>query len=275
VKTRVIVAVSLLPFFLLILLALPVWVTAILVAAMSALAVYELLYTAGLVKHLRIIIYSAVAAAAISFWSCFGCSRVWGLAIVFLYFAALFAELLAANTNLSFSRICIAAFSALVVPFMLSSMVRILNMEYGRFYILVALILAFTSDTGAYFVGRKFGRHKLAPVISPKKTVEGLVGGVISCTLFMVLYCLVLQLCFRFTMDYVSAIIYGVFGSLASVMGDLVFSVIKRQSNIKDYGKLLPGHGGILDRFDSMIVVAPMTELLLMLLPIITKGRLS
>lgn len=271
-KTRVIVAAALLPVFLLILLAFPVWVTAIVVAAMAVVAVYEMLHTAGLVKHLRIMIYSAVTAAAIVFWSCFGCPAIWGTAIVFLYFAALFAEFLVANTNLSFSRICIAAFSALAIPYMLSAMVRILNLEYGRFYILVALILAFTSDTGAYFVGRKFGRHKLAPVISPKKTVEGLVGGVVSCVAFMMLYCLVLQLCFKFEMDYVSAAIYGVFGSLASVMGDLVFSVIKRQSGIKDYGKLLPGHGGVLDRFDSMIVAAPLAELLLMLLPLIVKG---
>lgn len=271
-KTRVIVAVALLPLFLIILLACPVWVTAILVAAMSVIAVYDLLYTAGLVKHLRIIVYSSVAAVAVVFWSCFKCPPIWGAAIVFLYFTAVFIEFLAANTNMAFHRVCMAAFSALVVPYMLSAMVRILNFEYGRFYILVALILAFTSDTGAYFVGRKFGRHKLAPVISPKKTVEGLAGGVLSCVAFMMLYCLVLQLCFKFTMDYVSAAIYGVFGSLGSVMGDLVFSAIKRQNGIKDYGKLLPGHGGILDRFDSMVVAAPLTELLLMLLPLIVKG---
>lgn len=273
-KTRVIAAVSLLPIFLLILLACPVWATAILVAAMSVLAVYELLHTAGLMKHLRIMIYSAVTAAAISFWSCFGCSTVWGAAIVFLYFAALFAEFLKANTNMPLYRLCMAAFSALAVPYMLSAMVRILNMDHGRFYILVALILAFTSDTGAYFVGCRFGRHKLAPTISPKKTVEGFAGGILSCVVFMLLYCLVLQLCFRFTMDYVSAIIYGVLGSLGAVMGDLVFSVIKRQSGIKDYGNLMPGHGGILDRFDSMVVVAPLTELLLMVLPLIVKGNL-
>ena len=128
-KTRVIVALSLLPLLLIIVLACPVWVTAILVAAMSALAVCELLYTAGLVKNLRIVIYSAVAAAGICFWSCFGCSRIWGASIVFLYFAALFCELLAANTNLAFNRICMAAFSALAVPYMLSSLVRILNMD--------------------------------------------------------------------------------------------------------------------------------------------------
>lgn len=273
-KTRVLAAAALLPVFLLILLACPVWVTAIVVAAMAVVAVYELLYKTGLVKHLRIIIYSAIAAAAVVFWSCFKCPPVWGAAIVFLYFAALFMELLAANTNMSFQRICVAAFSALVVPYMLSAMVRILNLEYGKFYILVALILAFTSDTGAYFVGRKFGKHKLAPIISPKKTVEGLAGGVISCVAFMMLYCLILQWCFHFTMDYVSAVIYGVFGSLGSVMGDLVFSVVKRQSGIKDYGNLMPGHGGVLDRFDSMIVVAPMSELLLMVLPLIVKGSI-
>lgn len=271
-KTRVIVAMCLLPVLLVIVLACPVWATAILLAAMSALAVFELLHTAGLVKNLRIIIYSAVAAACISFWSCFGCSRIWGMSIVFLYFAALFCEFLAANTNLAFSRICMAAFSALVVPYALSALVRILNMDYGRFYILVALILAFVSDSGAYFAGRMFGKHKLAPVISPKKTVEGLIGGILSSVAFMLLYCLVLQFFFQFTMDYVSAVIYGVFGSLGSVLGDLVFSVIKRQSGIKDYGKIMPGHGGILDRFDSMVVVAPMTELLLMLLPLIVKG---
>ena len=272
-KTRVLVALSLLPIFLIIILLCPVWATAILVAAMSALAVYELLYTAGLLRHLRIIAYSAAAAVGIAFWSCFGCSHVWGLTIVVLYFAALFCELLAANTNLPFHKLTVAAFSALVVPFMLSALIRILNTEFGRYNVLIALILAFSSDSGAYFVGRKFGKHKLAPVISPKKTVEGFVGGIASSVLLMLLYTLVLQLCFRFTVDYVSAVIYGILGSLGSVAGDLVFSVIKRQSGIKDYGKLMPGHGGILDRFDSMVVVAPLTELLLMVLPIIVKGR--
>ncbi len=272
-KTRVIAALSLLPVFLLILLACPVWATAILVAAMSAVAVHELLITAGLLKNIRITAYSAAAAAAISLWSGFGCPRVWGAAIVFLYFIALFAELLAAQTNLPLHKLCVAAFAALAVPYMLSAMVRILYMEQGRFYIIVALILAFTSDTGAYFAGRKFGKHKLAPVISPHKTVEGFVGGIVSCVVFMLLYCLVLQLAFRFTMDYISALIYGVLGSLGSVMGDLVFSTIKRQSGIKDYGKLMPGHGGVLDRFDSMVVAAPLTELLRMVLPLIVKGN--
>ena len=140
----------------------------------------------------------------------------------------------------------------------------------GRYLIMVAFILAFTSDSGAYFVGRAFGKHKLAPVISPKKTVEGLIGGVLSAVLFMVVYAIILQFGFHFRVNYGWAIVYGILGSLASVLGDLTFSVIKRQTGIKDYGKLLPGHGGILDRFDSMVVVGPLTEAMILLMPLIS-----
>ena len=128
-KTRVLAAACLLPLFLIVLLLCPVWATAIVVAAMAAVAVYELLFTAGLFRHFRIMIYSAATAAAICLWSCFGCSRVWGIAIVVLYFAALFCELLVAKTNLPFHKLTIAAFAALAVPFFLSALVRILTTE--------------------------------------------------------------------------------------------------------------------------------------------------
>jgi phosphatidate cytidylyltransferase len=142
-------------------------------------------------------------------------------------------------------------------------------MEYGRINLGIALILAMTADTGAYFFGRAFGKHKLAPVISPKKTVEGAIGGVLSTVLLMELYCLLFDKAFGYNMNYVNAAIYGVLGSSLSIVGDLTFSVIKRQVGIKDYGKILPGHGGILDRFDSMTVVAPLTELLVLLIPVV------
>ena len=144
-------------------------------------------------------------------------------------------------------------------------------MEQGRFYILIPFVLAFLSDTGAYFTGLSFGKHKLAPVISPKKTVEGVIGGVAGAVLGMLLYCAVLQLFFKFQVNYFYAVIYGILGSAAGVFGDLCFSVIKRQTGIKDYGKLFPGHGGILDRFDSMMVVAPLVEVLILLLPVVVK----
>ena len=133
--------------------------------------------------------------------------------------------------------------------------------------------MAFLSDTGAYFAGRAFGQHKLAPVISPNKTIEGAVGGVLGATVGMVIYALVLDLFFRdIQVSYVYAIIYGILGSLAAVFGDLCFSAVKRQAGIKDYSNLIPGHGGILDRFDSVILAAPLMEALLVLMPFACKG---
>ena len=126
-------------------------------------------------------------------------------------------------------------------------------------------------DSGAYFAGRAFGKRKLCPVISPHKTVEGAVGGVISTVICMVLYGLVLQLAFDYKINYLLCIVYGVLGAVASILGDLTFSVIKRQTGIKDYGNLLPGHGGILDRFDSTSIVAPLVELLVFLIPFAAK----
>ena len=99
--------------------------------------------------------------------------------------------------------------------------------------------------------------HKLAPNISPKKSVEGVFGGVVGAIIGMILYCLILHKAFSFTPNYWFAVIYGILGSVAAVFGDLCFSVIKRQTGVKDYGNLFPGHGGVLDRFDSVMLTAP------------------
>jgi len=128
------------------------------------------------------------------------------------------------------------------------------------------------ADSGAYFVGRSLGKHKLAPVVSPKKTVEGAIGGMIVNILGMMLYTFILSECFGFTqVNYFYAAIYGVLGAAASIIGDLTLSVVKRQVGIKDYGNLFPGHGGILDRFDSTMMVAPLAEILILLIPFAVK----
>ena len=161
-----------------------------------------------------------------------------------------------------------ALFSGFVYPFLIGALVRLRAMDGGKFYILVAFLLSMIADSGAYFVGRAFGRHKLAPVVSPKKTVEGAIGGVISNVIAMILYTLLLNQCFGFTqVNYFYAAIYGVLGAIGSIIGDLTLSVVKRQVGIKDYGNLIPGHGGILDRFDSTMIVAPLAEILLLLIP--------
>ena len=97
------------------------------------------------------------------------------------------------------------------------------------------------------------------------------IGGVLAAVIGMLLFSLILDLAFGFTVRYGYALIYGVVGSAVSVFGDLCFSVIKRQNGIKDYGNLIPGHGGVLDRFDSMVIVAPVTEAMLILIPLAVK----
>lgn len=270
-KMRLIAAAALLPLLLIILLVLPQFFTAILVGAMCAISAYELLWGTGLVKEIRLLIYTVVMAFLVCMWSFFDMDYPAALLGVLLFSAVLFMEMLVSHGTLEFKKIAVCLAGGLLIPFLLSALVRIRVTNYGPFHILIPFLLAFTADSGAYFAGRYLGKHKLAPMISPNKTVEGVVGGVAAAILGMLLYCLILDLAFGFTPSYLNAVAYGIVGALASVFGDLSFSAIKRQTKIKDYGNLIPGHGGVLDRFDSMTIVAPLTEVFLILLPVAVR----
>ncbi len=273
-KTRVLSAVALLPILLVIVLVLPAWATATLFAAAGAVAAYELLYRTGLVKNRRLVIYAMVMAVLVAFWSLRQDVNLAATGLL-AYLCLLLGEMLLAHAKLRFEKICLCMAAGVLLPYLLCALVRIRAMyagmdpaqnTLGKYYILIAFIIAFSADSGAYFVGRALGKHKLAPVISPNKTVEGALGGVASAVVLMLLYGLILDKSFGFDVIYWYGIIYGVLGALISMLGDLSFSVIKRQVNIKDYGNLIPGHGGVLDRFDSMMLVAPLVELLLRML---------
>lgn len=271
-KTRVLVAVILLPLLLIVVLALPKVFTPILFGLMSAIAAYELLHNTGYVKHPRLIAYAAIMAFLVAIWSYAGRPYAWGLLGLIVYFCLLFMEMMASHVKLRFELVGICFCAGILIPFLFCSLVRIHAVDgTGRYFILIPFIVAFLSDTGAYFVGSRFGKHKLAPVISPKKSIEGVFGGFISATLALVIYGILLKFAFGFTVNFFYVVIYGVVGSLGCTFGDLCFSVIKRQTGIKDYGKLMPGHGGILDRFDSMMVVGPLIEILLLLTPMAVK----
>lgn len=270
-KTRIITAALLLPAFLLIVLLLPSVFTAILFGLMTAVAAYELLWGTNFLKHPRLIAYAAVMAFLVSVWSGFGAGYVWALLGVLVLILVLFAEIMISDLKLPFDKVILCAAAGLLIPFLLTALVRIRSASYGRFFIMIPIIVAFISDSGAYFAGFYLGKHKLAPNISPKKTIEGAIGGIVAAVIGLVIYGLVLQLAFGFQVNYIAAIVYGVVGSIAGVFGDLCFSAIKRQTGIKDYGNLMPGHGGILDRFDSMVIIAPLMEVLLILLPMAVK----
>lgn len=270
-KTRIIAASILTPLLLIVVLALPKIFTAILFGLMAALAAYELLVGTGYVKHPRLVGYSMVMAFLVSIWSYFEYSTVtyaWGLLGVLLFTSLLFAEMMISHIKLRFQKVALCLAAGLLIPFLLTSLVRIHSVGgTGKYFIMLPFIMAFLSDTGAYFAGRYFGKHSLAPVISPKKTVEGVVGGVLGAVVGMLIYGLILQFAFDFKVNFFFAMVYGLIGAVGGVFGDLCFSVIKRQTGIKDYGNLIPGHGGILDRFDSMMIVGPLAEILLILIP--------
>ena len=153
-KTRVLAAAALLPLLLIIVLALPSVFTAILFGAAAAVAAYELLYRTGLVKNIRLVAYSALAAVGVSFWGWMGCPQVWAVAGIFLFTALMFGELLMAHTQLRFEKVALCYAAGLLVPYLLTSLVRIQAMDGGKFYILTAFVIAFMADSGAYFVGR-------------------------------------------------------------------------------------------------------------------------
>ena len=185
---------------------------------------------------------------------------------VLVFTAVLFAEIMMDHVKVRFEMVCMCYVAGFLIPYMLSAVIRILSMGLGRYLVLIPFVTAFLSDAGAYFIGKKFGKHKLSPVVSPNKTLEGSLGGIVAAMLGMLIYAIILHF-LDFRVNYLIALLYGLLGSIVGSFGDLCFSVIKRQTGLKDYGNLIPGHGGVLDRFDSMVLVAPLMESLLILLP--------
>ena len=149
------------------------------------------------------------------------------------------------------NQVMAAFFGVVYVAVMLSFILMTRNLPDGKFIVWLIFLCSWGCDTCAYCVGMLIGKHKMAPVLSPQKSVEGGVGGVVGAALLGVIYAAATQ---GPMVEY--AVICGI-GALISMVGDLAASAIKRNQGIKDYGKLIPGHGGILDRFDSVIFTAP------------------
>ncbi|MDD5953315.1 MAG: phosphatidate cytidylyltransferase [Oscillospiraceae bacterium] len=156
----------------------------------------------------------------------------------------------------------------------MGTLVGIRNNAYGHgaFYIFIVIMASWVADAGAYFAGSFFGKHKLCPKLSPKKTVEGVFGGFFLNILAMLVYGTCYNWIFfggSLSISYLSLVLIGLICTVISIIGDLTFSMIKRYFQIKDYGHIIPGHGGFLDRFDSVIFVAPFLYFFLQVLPII------
>ncbi len=151
-----------------------------------------------------------------------------------------------------------STFGLMYLPFLLSTFVQVRDVEEtGLTWLFLTLVLTWSADSGAYFAGRAFGKHKLFERVSPKKTIEGVVGGVVLSTIVAYFFCVT----WLPMVPVVSSLLFGVALAILSVVGDLVESMMKRAFGVKDSGNIMPGHGGVIDRLDSLLFTFPATWL--------------
>lgn len=242
------------------------------VAAICGIATHEL-NNAVKLQNKPIMILSIIASCATPFCYEAGVrgvlpNNLQSEYLVALYIVVLCILMLANYEKTQFTQVATAVISSLGIPFAITRLLYLRDIDvyfpkenydenHGLFLILFAMFCAWMTDVFAYFVGSFLGKHKLCPNISPKKTVEGAVGGVIGCVVAtVILYAVFTNLIFETqTNNYLGIVLMTIFLSIISMCGDLTASVIKRNFDIKDFGKLIPGHGGIIDRFDSLIFV--------------------
>jgi phosphatidate cytidylyltransferase len=259
------------------------------VAALSATACFELNKCIGL-KNKPINYLSIVMAALIPVYYEYASEinellniKVSTVGILVFYIVILMALMIAKYEQTKFEEVASVIVTSIFVPYVFATLFSLRDMwitypqffdkSYGRFFILFALLAAWLTDTFAYFTGSLLGKHKMCPNISPKKTVEGavggVVGGVISCVILFAVYD---NFFFeKHSMNYVEVVIIALLLALISMVGDLSASVIKRNFGVKDFGNVVPGHGGVMDRFDSgLFVIAALNAIIM-----IYRGILS
>ena len=222
-----------------------------LLGLLSIIALYEMLKTLKLDK---------TAFAWVAYISCLLLYGIlWSshfelvLLVLIVYFIAIMTIYVIKWPSYEVTDIAKALFSFFYAAFILSFMYQIRMMDNGIYYMWLVFISAWGSDTCAYLVGILIGKHKVPSTLSPKKTIEGCVGGVVGAGIIGFIYGNILS-------DITLGIIFAsicMIGSVISQIGDLAASAVKRNMDIKDYGKIIPGHGGIMDRFDSIIFVTP------------------
>lgn len=186
-----------------------------------------------------------------------GDKMTWFMMLFMAFLICEMAALVFAYPKYNTQQIFSSFFGMFYVTVMLSYIYQTRLLEGGIFTVWLVFVCSWGCDTCAYCVGMLIGKHKMAPVLSPKKSVEGGIGGILGAALIGVLYALAINHWGNAGTDVLSYAIIGAAGGAISQIGDLAASAIKRYHNIKDYGKLIPGHGGILDRFDSVIFTAP------------------
>ncbi len=236
------------------------------VASLICICIYEALTCAGCATKNKLIIPSLIYGALVplSFLArdlLFpGRNPYYGVIIIsFLYLVFLFIILMLNFETTKFSEATVTMFITFVITCFMSNLIFIRRInDHGFFYMVLCIVCcAWCTDIFAYLTGILLGKHRPFKIISPKKSVEGCIGGTIFSVGFFLLFCFIYQKITGVWIDWPLAVIYGTCCTLFAQIGDLSFSYIKRSYGVKDFGKILPGHGGFLDRMDSLIFIAP------------------
>lgn len=264
-RSRVLVSVVGVPLILLIIFWAPAWVLAAALALLSAIAAFELTRCVATAGEDRVLTGGAVLGALGAVWLQFQCEDWYGALLVF-YTLLAFAYAVCRAGAVRLQQVLTALFAAGALPYAFGAFLRLHDMGIHRAYLLLPLLFSFCSDTAAFFAGHAFGKHKLAPRVSPHKTVEGAVGGLLGDIVGGLVFAFFVNAAFGERLDYLGIAVLGVGCSVIAQLGDLSFSLIKREFGVKDYGHIFLAHGGVLDRFDSVVFVAPVLAALLPLL---------
>ncbi len=233
------------------------------VSLLTVLMLYELLSACGCIRYkfhsIVCVIFSAVMPFLVEIEG-MEAKYLLATSCIFLIFVGYIAD----HKNISFEKICCMLAFTLLTTLSMCCLVSLKNLDkvHGVCYVILCLAGAWLGDSGAYFVGTFLGKHKLCPEISPKKTVEGAVGGVVTVGIVFAVYAFFYRLVQgyfgqSFEVNYLLIVVIGFVCGVLGIVGDLSASLIKRQAGIKDFGNIMPGHGGIMDRFDSVLFVAP------------------
>lgn len=198
----------------------------------------------GMVGALGITLCNLFFSAQLSYFIC-----IWLLLI--------FVTLLLLHEKTDVTQCALCVFSVFYIPFLFSFVPLVMLLENGRFLIWFVILGAYATDTFAYFSGVFLGKHKLCPKISPKKTIEGAVGGTFGCAIIFLIVGYLFNSVWKTQVSLPLLFLLGIISAVVAQLGDLSASIIKRKFGVKDYGTLFPGHGGIMDRCDSLIFVAP------------------
>ena len=261
---RIITAIVALCVFIPLLIFSATWVFPVAIGICTAIATFEMIRCAGQKKNFFLTIplcaislfFPIYVRYANSFESILTLGSVLMIsASIYVFAVAVFGH---KTLNITDAGLILAVFIYVTAGF--SSAVYIRDLNQGQYLIYLPFVAGWITDTFAYFVGRAFGKHKLIPAVSPKKTVEGAIGGTVFGAISIVLFAFVVAELLdkgnAIGANYLAFAILGIIIPIISQIGDLIMSVIKRHYGIKDYGKFFPGHGGMLDRFDSSLAIS-------------------